>query len=286
MFGLGDELRRRQREAWDASTEELSRAELRAAAARSGGQLVFVIGYVGALVARRAAGDRRHAVDRRRPVHGDPRLADHDPDLDDRPAHEPDAVDDARGRRAQLAARRRGAPGARRASPTCRCRPRSRTGSRSRTSRSRIRARTSRCSSDVDLRLPAGAVVALVGENGAGKTTLVKLIGRFYEPTAGSDHARRRGHPPLRPRRLARAPHGRVPGLRAARGARARDGRRRRPPEPRRRRRSSSTRSSARTPTTSSRRCRTASRRRSGGRGRTAASSPAASGRSSRSAAR
>ena len=38
---------------------------------------------------------------------------------------------------------------------------------------------------NVNLRLPAGAVVALVGENGAGKTTLVKLLAKMYEPTAG-----------------------------------------------------------------------------------------------------
>ena len=38
---------------------------------------------------------------------------------------------------------------------------------------------------DVTLDLPAGAVVAIVGENGAGKSTLVKLLGKFYEPTSG-----------------------------------------------------------------------------------------------------
>jgi len=38
---------------------------------------------------------------------------------------------------------------------------------------------------DVDLHLPAGSVVAIVGENGAGKTTLVKLLSKFYGPTAG-----------------------------------------------------------------------------------------------------
>jgi len=38
---------------------------------------------------------------------------------------------------------------------------------------------------DVDLWLPAGSVVAIVGENGAGKSTLVKLLSKFYTPTAG-----------------------------------------------------------------------------------------------------
>ena len=37
----------------------------------------------------------------------------------------------------------------------------------------------------VDLYLPAGSTVAIVGENGAGKSTLVKLLCRFYEPTTG-----------------------------------------------------------------------------------------------------
>jgi ATP-binding cassette, subfamily B, bacterial len=38
---------------------------------------------------------------------------------------------------------------------------------------------------DVTLQLPAGAVIAIVGENGAGKSTLVKLLAKMYEPTGG-----------------------------------------------------------------------------------------------------
>ncbi len=38
---------------------------------------------------------------------------------------------------------------------------------------------------DINLALPAGAVVAIVGENGAGKSTLVKLLARMYAPTSG-----------------------------------------------------------------------------------------------------
>lgn len=38
---------------------------------------------------------------------------------------------------------------------------------------------------DVSIELPAGRVVAIVGENGAGKSTLVKLICGLYRPTKG-----------------------------------------------------------------------------------------------------
>ncbi len=38
---------------------------------------------------------------------------------------------------------------------------------------------------DVNLELPPGSVVAIVGENGAGKSTLVKLLCRLYRPTGG-----------------------------------------------------------------------------------------------------
>ncbi len=38
---------------------------------------------------------------------------------------------------------------------------------------------------DLDLVIPAGRSLAIVGDNGAGKTTLVKLLARLYDPTAG-----------------------------------------------------------------------------------------------------
>ena len=39
---------------------------------------------------------------------------------------------------------------------------------------------------DLNLTIPAGKTVALVGPTGSGKSSLAKLIMRFYEPTAGS----------------------------------------------------------------------------------------------------
>ena len=39
---------------------------------------------------------------------------------------------------------------------------------------------------NVDLAVPAGQRVAIVGETGAGKSTVAKLLMRFYDPTEGS----------------------------------------------------------------------------------------------------
>jgi ABC-type multidrug transport system fused ATPase/permease subunit len=39
---------------------------------------------------------------------------------------------------------------------------------------------------DLNLTIPAGSSLAIVGQNGAGKTTLAKLLCRLYDPTSGS----------------------------------------------------------------------------------------------------
>jgi ATP-binding cassette subfamily B protein len=39
---------------------------------------------------------------------------------------------------------------------------------------------------DIDLVVPPGQTIALVGETGAGKSTFAKLVARFYDPTEGS----------------------------------------------------------------------------------------------------
>ena len=77
---------------------------------------------------------------------------------------------------------RRGAGGRR---PTSRCRRPSPTGIRLEHVSFAYPGTDRLVLDDVSLELPAGAVVAVVGENGAGKTTLVKLLCKLYEPTSG-----------------------------------------------------------------------------------------------------
>jgi len=40
--------------------------------------------------------------------------------------------------------------------------------------------------SNINIHIPPGKIIAIVGLNGAGKSTLIKLLSRLYDPTAGS----------------------------------------------------------------------------------------------------
>ena len=102
----------------------------------------------------------------------------------------------------------------------------------------------------IDLDVPPGTTVALVGHTGAGKSTIAKLLARFYDPREGRDHDRRH-RPPRRDAGVAAAPaRDRAAGglpLRRARCATTSPSAgptRRRPRSSRRRRRSAPTSSS------------------------------------------
>jgi ATP-binding cassette subfamily B protein len=51
--------------------------------------------------------------------------------------------------------------------------------------RARERSATVNALEHIDLTIPPGQTVALVGATGAGKSTMAKLVARFYDPTAG-----------------------------------------------------------------------------------------------------
>ncbi len=183
VFRLQDEVRRRHAELWQRVTRRLWRAQLEAMALRAAGQLVFAAGYVaGVLVVvndaiggHRSVGDVVMAItlaaqvnqqvasavsllhDLQRIARAFTRFEELESDI---AAREPGASDLEVPVRLTSGIRIQGLefgyPG---------------------TDRPVLR--------DVDLFLPAGSTVAIVGENGAGKSTLVKLLCRFYEPSAG-----------------------------------------------------------------------------------------------------
>ena len=64
---------------------------------------------------------------------------------------------------------------------------------------------TARALDGVDLRIAAGATVAVVGHTGSGKSTLVSLMPRLIDPTEGSGAAGRRRPARARPRGVAAA---------------------------------------------------------------------------------
>jgi ATP-binding cassette subfamily B protein len=188
VYRLRRELRGRHAALWRAIAGELWRAEARAATLRAGGQAAFAVGFAAAVllvvhdavVGRRTVGDIVLAVvlavqvnqqvaqavgllrDLQRMATLHRRLRDLR-DFVARPAGTPDPRPRPAG---ALPARLRTGIDLAGVSFTY-------AGSAGAVLR------------DVNLRLPAGRSVAVVGENGAGKSTLVKLLCGFYRPTAG-----------------------------------------------------------------------------------------------------
>jgi ATP-binding cassette subfamily B protein len=183
VFDLCAQVQARHAEHWSAATRMLWKGEVQGMLVRAGGQLVFALVYVGAtlLVVREViAGDRSvgdvvlaivlggqvsqqvtSAVTLLRELQ---RLAE--------------TLADLRWIRALVA---RLAPPAGRDEPPHRLAD----GIRLRDVTFAYPGTREPVLRHVDLHLPAGSIVAIVGENGAGKTTLVKLLCRLYEPTAG-----------------------------------------------------------------------------------------------------
>jgi ATP-binding cassette subfamily B protein len=184
IFRLQKEIQRRHAELWERITRRLWRAQVKATALRAAGQLVFAGGYVASVLlvvndaigGHRSVGDVVLAItlaaqvnqqvaaavqllhDLQRIARAYSRLewletyiAEREPKLADQPV--PERLAD--GIRFDDVAFRY--PGTDRV-----------------------------VLAGVNLHLPAGSTVAIVGENGAGKSTLVKLLCRFYEPTSGT----------------------------------------------------------------------------------------------------
>lgn len=180
--GLDDEIRRRQAASWQAASATLNRAQTRALAPWLLGQLLFAAAYVGAtllVVADAVAGqasvgdvilviilagqvnqqvaaavgvlqELQRGSRMMRTVDWAEELVHRDDPRD--PAPVPDTLRDG----IRLEGVAFGYPGT-----------------------------DVRVLELVDLLLPAGSTVAIVGENGAGKTSLVKLLCRFYDADAG-----------------------------------------------------------------------------------------------------
>ena len=186
VFGLQEELRRRHAELWTTATSTLWRAQLAASAVRVAGQLVFALAYVGAvlLVVRDAIAGRRSVGDIVLVI----ALA---AQVNQQVTTAVTLLRDLQrmastyGRLARLRAVV-SAP---------------RNGTADQAPPDRLRAgieldgvafsypgTDTPVLRNVNLTIPAGATVAIVGENGAGKTTVVKLLCGFYEPTAGQIH--------------------------------------------------------------------------------------------------
>ncbi|GAA0379127.1 ABC transporter permease [Acrocarpospora corrugata] len=183
VFRLADELRGRHRSIWAAATRGLVRAHLAATWVRAAGQIIFALAYVGAvlLVVRDAITGRRGVSDVVLVIALAAQVNQ----------QVTTAVTLLQDLQRMAAAYRRLAdlarvvtttgPGSPDQSPPDRLRD----GITLRDVSFTYPGTATAVLGEVNLRLPAGGTVAIVGENGAGKTTLVKLLCGFYRPTRG-----------------------------------------------------------------------------------------------------
>jgi ATP-binding cassette, subfamily B, bacterial len=182
LFGLGDRLRRRHTALRDEVGAVLRRAEVRGTFLRLAGQLIFAVGYIGAiiLVVRAAIGGERSV--------GDVVLAITLAVQTNAQAAGAVALAQNLQRNARALSWLRWL---RDATPPL-------VGSADQPPPSALRGGIEMTGvafrypdtdadvlGDVTLRIPPGTTVAIVGDNGAGKSTLVKLLSQFYLPTAG-----------------------------------------------------------------------------------------------------
>ncbi|HEV2759428.1 MAG TPA: ABC transporter ATP-binding protein, partial [Acidimicrobiales bacterium] len=186
IFGIGREISDRSRAMWDERAEVIARAQLRAALLQAAGWAVFAIGYAAAIVwvvyraldGEATAGDVLLVVVLAAQVNGQ---VGQSVTLLGTSLDAAKAIDRWLWLQDYAAADAAGNGSASVPPP----RP-LRQGISLRGVTFRYPGTDVDVLHDVDLDLPAGATVAVVGENGAGKSTLVKLLCRFYSPTAGT----------------------------------------------------------------------------------------------------
>lgn len=181
--GLEDEVRTRQQAAWDEASHHEMRGEYKAAWLRAGGQIFFAIAYVGAtlLVLRDAVagqatvGDVLMVITLAAQVNAQVTAAVSMLQGLQRTSSMFTEIRWVRGVVAAQQAVTADAP-----VPTA-----LKEGITVRDVSFTYPGTAEPVLTDVNLTIPAGATVAIVGENGAGKSTLIKLLCRFYDPDSG-----------------------------------------------------------------------------------------------------
>jgi ATP-binding cassette, subfamily B, bacterial len=183
VFRLGSELRRRHEELWESVSKALLHAYGRAVTLRAGGQLVFGLAYVGAVILTIRGAITGHSTV------GDVVLVIIlASQVNEQVATSVGLLSDVQlmaGTLGRLERARELAAGAETLPGTTSPPERLVQGIELDHVHFQYQGTSVSALSDVSLRLPAGSTVAIVGENGAGKSTLVKLLCGLYRPSGG-----------------------------------------------------------------------------------------------------